>query len=144
MAFEYLMAYYLLTRRIDKMVANLHRFDDFDQARLTAALRGSDRDPSGGRPARKRSIWAGARSVRKRGGAAANSCRLLGRFQGNPSAAFAALHPRLWRQLFLFLRVWAQRPAVRTGEAVTMKQTAPSMGSCPSASWRSPGSSACS
>ena len=30
MAFEYLMAYYLLTRQLDKVIANLHRLDDFD------------------------------------------------------------------------------------------------------------------
>lgn len=30
MAFEYLMAHYLLTRQIDKLAANLHRLDDFD------------------------------------------------------------------------------------------------------------------
>jgi hypothetical protein len=29
MAFEYLMAFYLLTRRPDKLVQNLHRLDDF-------------------------------------------------------------------------------------------------------------------
>ena len=34
MAFEYLMAHYLLTRQLDKLVANLHRFDDFDYPRL--------------------------------------------------------------------------------------------------------------
>ena len=30
MAFEYLMAHYLLTRQLDKLVANLRRLDDFD------------------------------------------------------------------------------------------------------------------
>ena len=34
MAFEYLMAHYLLTRQLDALVANLHRFDDFDDPRL--------------------------------------------------------------------------------------------------------------
>ena len=34
MAFEYLMAHYLLTRQLDKLVANLHRFDDFDYPRF--------------------------------------------------------------------------------------------------------------
>ncbi|NLX97412.1 MAG: hypothetical protein GXY83_14680 [Rhodopirellula sp.] len=29
MAFEYLMAHYLLTRQLDKLVANLQRLDDF-------------------------------------------------------------------------------------------------------------------
>lgn len=34
MAVEYLMAHYLLTRQLDKLVANLRRFDDVDLARL--------------------------------------------------------------------------------------------------------------
>ncbi len=34
MAFEYLMAHYLLTRQADKLAANLHRFDDFDYPHL--------------------------------------------------------------------------------------------------------------
>jgi len=34
MAFEYLMAHYLLTRQIDKLAANLDRFDDFDYLHL--------------------------------------------------------------------------------------------------------------
>jgi len=33
MAFEYLMAHYLLTRQLEPLVANLHRFDDFDDPR---------------------------------------------------------------------------------------------------------------
>ncbi len=34
MAFEYLMAHYLLTQQVDKLAANLHRFEDFDETRL--------------------------------------------------------------------------------------------------------------
>ena len=34
MAFEYLMAHYLLTRQIDKLAANLDRFDDFQYPHL--------------------------------------------------------------------------------------------------------------
>ncbi len=34
MAFKYLIAHYLLTRQLDKMAANLHRFNDFDNAHL--------------------------------------------------------------------------------------------------------------
>jgi len=34
MAFEYLMAHYLLTRQLDKLAANLHRLDDFGDPRL--------------------------------------------------------------------------------------------------------------
>ena len=34
MAFEYLMAHYLLTRQVDKIAANLHRLDGFDDSRL--------------------------------------------------------------------------------------------------------------
>jgi len=34
MAFEYLMAHYLLTRQLDKLAANVRRFDDFDETRL--------------------------------------------------------------------------------------------------------------
>ncbi len=34
MAFEYLMAHYLLTRQLDRLVANLRRLDDFDYQRL--------------------------------------------------------------------------------------------------------------
>jgi hypothetical protein len=34
MAFEYLMAFYLLTGQFDKFVGNLYRLDDFDYARI--------------------------------------------------------------------------------------------------------------
>ena len=34
MAFEYLMAHYLLTRQLDKAISNLHRLDDFDYQRI--------------------------------------------------------------------------------------------------------------
>lgn len=34
MAFEYLMAHYLVTQQVDKLAANLHRFEDFDETRL--------------------------------------------------------------------------------------------------------------
>jgi len=34
MALEYLMAHYLLTRQLDKLAANVRRFDDFDETRL--------------------------------------------------------------------------------------------------------------
>ena len=34
MAFEYLMAHYLLTRQLDKLAAHLHRLDDFDYPRI--------------------------------------------------------------------------------------------------------------
>jgi len=34
MAFEYLMAWYLLTRQLDKFIENLNRLDDFDYSRI--------------------------------------------------------------------------------------------------------------
>ena len=34
MAFEYLMAHYLLTDKLEKLVANLYRFGDFDYPQL--------------------------------------------------------------------------------------------------------------
>ena len=101
MAFEYLMAYYLLTRRIDKMVANLHRLDDFDQARLPRHCEeaivihledtGSPAIDLGGRQIRPET-W-------RRSG---EFVQAVGRFQGNPSAAFTALHHDFGDSYFFF------------------------------------------
>ena len=91
MAFEYLMAHYLLTRQLDKMVANLHRFDDFGYARLPRhceealviylAIGGSQDVDLGGRQIRP--------ETRRRYG---EFLQALGQFRGNARAAFIALH----------------------------------------------------
>jgi hypothetical protein len=101
MAFEYLMAYYLLTRRIDKMVANLHRLDDFDQARLPRHCEealvihlqdtGSQTIDLGGRQI--------SPETRRRSG---EFVQAIGRFQGNASAAFTALHHDFGDSYFFF------------------------------------------
>jgi hypothetical protein len=91
MAFEYLMAHYLLTRQLEKMVANLHRFEEFDCARLPRhceeafvvylATGGSQDVDLGGYQIHP--------ETRRRYG---DFIRALGRFQGNARAAFIALH----------------------------------------------------
>ena len=91
MAFEYLMAHYLLTRQLDKLMANLYRFDDFDYQRLPRhceealvihlANTGSRNLDLGGReidPEMVRRFEEFLRTGRE--------------FQDNASAAFAALY----------------------------------------------------
>lgn len=101
MACEYLMAYYLLTRQVDKMVANLHRFDVFDQARLPryceeAILIHLDTVGPQAIDLRGRQIHP---ETRRRGG---EFVQAVGRWEGNPSAAFAALHHDFGDSYFFF------------------------------------------
>ena len=123
MAFEYLMAYYLLTRRIDKMVANLHRFDDFGQARLPRHCEeaivihldddrlASDRsgrtpDPSGNVAAQR-----------------LNSCRLPGGFRGTRLRRSRRCTTTLATAIS-FSTCLGTTTCSRTSEAVTMKRLA--------------------
>ncbi len=101
MAFEYLIAYYLLTRQVDKLAANLHRFDDFGQTRLPRHCEeailihldapGAHATDVGGRQispeTRQRSV---------------EFVRAAQRLQGNASAAFAALHRDFGDSYFFF------------------------------------------
>ncbi len=101
MAFEYLMAYYLLTRRIDKIVANLHRLDDFDLASIPRHCEeaivihledtGLQTIDLGGRKIRPETWRRGREFV-----------QAVGQFQGNPAAAFSALHPDFGDSYFFF------------------------------------------
>jgi len=117
MAFEYLMAYYLLTRQIDRVAANLSRFDDFGQAGLPrhceeailiySSLGGTVRIDLKGRQIRP--------ETHRRGLAFAQAAS---RFQGNSSAAFAALYPEFGDTYFFFFlfgcndpRLFAARPS---------------------------------
>ncbi len=92
MALEYLMAHYLLTRQIDKLFADRHRFDGLDYARFPrhveealachlAMTRQEDTD-LGSRPIRPET-WQ--RFV--------DFVEAERRSAGNPPAAFAALYP---------------------------------------------------
>lgn len=100
MAFEYLMAYYLLTRQVDKMVANLHRFDDFGQAGLPRHCEeailihldttGSPAIDPGGRRIRPETQRRGAEFV-----------QAAERLQRHP-AAFTALHQDFGDTYFFF------------------------------------------
>lgn len=91
MAFEYLMAHYLLTRQLDKLVADFHRFDDLDYPCLPRhceealiihlATTGSQQLDS----------WVPKISSETRG-RFDEFVRIERRFRKNVSAAFAALH----------------------------------------------------
>jgi len=92
MAFEYLMAHYLLTRQLDKLAANLHRFGDFDDPRLPRHCEealiihlatGGSQDVDFG----EREI---SPETQRR---FAEYARVEQQFRGNNSAAFAALYP---------------------------------------------------
>lgn len=101
MAFEYLMAYYLLTRRVDKVVANLGRFDDFNETGLPrhceeamliySSLAGQGRTDFGGRRIRP--------ETQRRSDAFAQAASRLG---GDSSAAFASLYPEFGDTYFFF------------------------------------------
>ena len=91
MAFEYLMAHYLLTGQLNKLAANLHRLDDFDYPRLPRyveealvihleATRSPEPDLG------KRKIHP---ETRRR---ANEFLRLLGLYQETTATAFAALY----------------------------------------------------
>lgn len=92
MAFEYLMAHYLLTRQLDKLAANLHRLDDFDYPRIPRyceeglviylASTGTEDFDLGGREIRSET-WHRFDEF----------MRIERQSGGNASAAFAALHP---------------------------------------------------
>jgi hypothetical protein len=101
MAMEYLMAYYLLTRQIDKVAANLHLFDDFGQAGLPrhceeAILIYLDTPGSQAADLGKRLIRP---ETRRRG---VEFVQAASRFRGNPAAAFAALYPDFGDSYFFF------------------------------------------
>jgi hypothetical protein len=101
MALEYLMAYYLLTRQIDKVAANLRRFDDLDQAGLPrhceeAILIYLDTPGSQAVDLGKRLIRP---ETRRRG---VEFVQAASRFRGNPAAAFAALYPDFGDSYFFF------------------------------------------
>ena len=92
MAFEYLMAHYLLTRQLDKLAANLGRLDDFDhpgfprhceEALLIHLASTGSRDFDFG----EREISV---ETRRRFREFVTTER---RFREDPSAAFAALYP---------------------------------------------------
>ncbi len=102
MAFEYLMAHYLMTRQLGKLAANLHRFDDFDYPRLprhceealaihqaTAGSQGTDLG--------KRTISSD--TWRRRG----EFVQALQRFSmDNAAEAYAALHEDFGDTYFFF------------------------------------------
>ena len=100
MAFEYLMAHYLLTRQLEKLAANLHRFDDFDYPRLPRhceealviylASAGSRDLDLGGREIDEEMLRRFDEFL-----------RTGGQFQDNASAAFAALHGNFGDGYFL-------------------------------------------
>lgn len=101
MALEYLMAHYLLTRQIDKMLANLRRFGDFGQDQLPRHCEeailiyldatGTQTIDLGGRQIRL--------ETRRRGG---EFVQAASRFQGDASAAFTALYPEFGDSYFFF------------------------------------------
>lgn len=101
MAFEYLMAYYLLTQQLDKMVANVHRFEDFGETQLPrcceeAILIYQDAPASKGVDLKGRQI---SPETRRRSAAFVEAAR---RFQSDPSAAFAALYREFGDSYFFF------------------------------------------
>jgi len=101
MALEYLMAYYLLTRRIGELTAHLHRFDDLGQDRLPrhceeAVLIYLD---TAGSPA----IDLGGRQIRPETRRRhVEFARAASRLQGSAAAAFAALYRDFGDSYFFF------------------------------------------
>jgi len=101
MAFEYLMAHYLLTRQLDKLVANLDRFDDFDDPHLprhceeALAIYLETKDSQAPGP--------GRRTIRPE---TRRRCRefteRLKLFREDAPGAFAALHPDFGGTYFFF------------------------------------------
>ena len=101
MAFEYLMAHYLLTRQLDKMVADLSRFDDFGvsglpqhcEEAMAIYLEGPDRqDPDLGRYTIRPETQQRYRQFVER----------LNQFGGNAPAAFVALHREFGHTYFFY------------------------------------------
>ena len=101
MAFEYLMAHYLLTRQIDKLVANLDRFDDFGDPHLprhcdeALAIYLETADLHESSPVRREV----RPEIRKR-------CRSfierVRHFRGNTPAAFAVMYPEFGDTYFFY------------------------------------------
>ena len=112
MAFEYLMAHYLLTRQLDKLVANLHRLDDFDYPRIPRhfeeglviylATTGSEDFDLGQREIRPET-W-------RRFG---QFMRIQQQAAGNVSAAFAALYPEFGDSYFFCFVFGHNSPALQ-------------------------------
>jgi hypothetical protein len=101
MACEYLLAYYLLTRRIDKLVANLHRLETFDEVRwprhyeeaLVIYLEMTGTPPS---------AWKGRPISPETWRRNADFVQALGRFPGPTPAAFQTLHRDFGDSYFFF------------------------------------------
>jgi len=99
MAFEYLMAHYLLTGQLNKLAANLRRLDDFDYPRLPRYLEEAlvihleaTRSPAPD---------LGRRAINPETRQRANDVlRLLDQYQGDTSAAFHALYPYFGNSYF--------------------------------------------
>lgn len=101
MAFEYLMAHYLLTGQLDKMVANLHRFDGFDYPHLPRHCEEAlaiylettgSQEPNLGRHKVRPEIRRRYHEFMER----------LRQFRGDTPAAFAALHPDFGATYFFY------------------------------------------
>jgi len=92
MAFEYLMAHYLLTRQLDKLAANLHRFEDFSYTRLPRHCEEALMIylATGG----PQDVDLGKREISPETQRRFNEfVRIERQYRGNTSAAFAALYP---------------------------------------------------
>ncbi|MFH1918769.1 MAG: DUF6057 family protein [Planctomycetota bacterium] len=117
MALEYLMAHYLLTRQLDKLVANLRRLDAFDDPRLPRhceealviylATTGS------------RDFDLGSRRIspetRRRFGEFVSTER---RFRADVSAAFAALYPEFGDSYFFCYVFGQNNPAIEQSKPI--------------------------
>ena len=101
MAFEYLMAHYLLTRQVQKVAANLHRLDDFDYPNLPQHLEEALVIYLGttGAPAPDLAKYNIRPKTRER---YAKFVEALKRSKGNALAAFVALHPDFGDTYFFF------------------------------------------
>ncbi len=101
MALEYLMAYYLLTRRIDRVAANARRFDDLGQGRLPRHCEEAILIYL--KAAGPRALDLGKRQIcpetRRRG---EEFARAASRVQGDMSEAFKALYPEFGDSYFFF------------------------------------------
>lgn len=101
MAFEYLMAYYLLTQRLDKLMANLHRFQDFGQTQLPRYCEEAIliyQDAPGAKAVDLKGHRISAETRRR----SAEFVEAARRLQADPSAAFAALYREFGDSYFFF------------------------------------------